>query len=306
MNPNTALLLWLPLLAVLIVDHIVLKYRFRQPSAIERIVRLNGGTRLDGISLLFYYVVLPAIGEIVFWVAVPGIVLIGLSNAAQALPFRGLLGEIIPMGHLFTVVFWLLAMDFSRYVTHILLHKIPQLWDLHKIHHAAEEFNVITGNRLSIGEKFIHDIGSFVFVSFLLGVPAPCITLLVLLIWNTLNVLQHSDLPWDYGWLGYILVSPRFHRMHHSASNDDADTNFGTIFSFWDYLFGTVGKRYRETPSLADGCRLGLTNPAETANINHSWVRSFLHGTLIDSSVRLSLWCNRNIRASKGRRGDRA
>ena len=52
--------------------------------------------------------------------------------------------------------------------------------------------------------------------------------------------LIHSNLNWDFGPLKYVFVSPRFHRYHHSTVDASRHKNFGGLFSFWDYLFGTA------------------------------------------------------------------
>jgi sterol desaturase/sphingolipid hydroxylase (fatty acid hydroxylase superfamily) len=53
----------------------------------------------------------------------------------------------------------------------------------------------------------------------------------------------HAQLHWEFGPLRYLLVSPVFHSIHHSLARDSADTNFGAVFSCWDYLFGTASAR---------------------------------------------------------------
>jgi sterol desaturase/sphingolipid hydroxylase (fatty acid hydroxylase superfamily) len=287
MNPNTTILLWGPLIVVLAIDFVFLKFRYRKPAAIERIVRLRNGTRLDLVLWLVFYFVVPAFNAVLMWTTVPGIVLIGLVYLAGAFDFDGLLSGTLPTSGVLAVMLWLCLQDFCRYASHFLLHKVPALWNFHKVHHAAEDFNIITGNRLSLAENFFHSIIEFALLGFIIGIPAPHVVLAVLFIRNTLNLLEHSDLPWDYGVLGYVIVSPRFHRMHHSSHVVDADTNFGAIFSFWDYLFGTVSPRYRSDSATADVCEIGLTDKAETRTINDGWLVSAWNGTPVDYLLKI-------------------
>ncbi len=287
MNLNTAILLWFPMAFVLFIDYVLLKYIYNKQTSIERILKFGNGTKLDLTLWLTYYVLVPKFGEILLWTTAPGLFLLGLVRVAQHFGINGIFAGNLPKSDLQWVVLWLLAIDFARYASHILLHKIPALWEFHRVHHASNEFNVIVGNRVSLAEKFFHDVIQFGLLSMIIGLPAPYVIIWVLLIWNTLNVLEHSDLPWDYGWLGYVFVSPRFHRAHHSSHKLDIDNNFGTIFSFWDYLFGTVSPRYRADPAIADECELGLTKGQETEDINEGWLTSALNGTGIDYALRV-------------------
>ena len=72
-----------------------------------------------------------------------------------------------------------------------------------------------------------------------LGVPvAVWFPAVWLFLW--LQGIAHADLAWGYGGLGRVLVSPRFHRLHHSAEARHQGLNYGVTFSLWDYLFGTA------------------------------------------------------------------
>ena len=65
---------------------------------------------------------------------------------------------------------------------------------------------------------------------------------------DLIGELQHTQIPWRFGPLHWVLVTPRFHLYHHSIDPAHHDRNFGIVFSFWDRLFGTyraprVGER---------------------------------------------------------------
>jgi sterol desaturase/sphingolipid hydroxylase (fatty acid hydroxylase superfamily) len=73
----------------------------------------------------------------------------------------------------------------------------------------------------------------------LLGVP-PEQYFLVQLLLQSLGFVKHSNFSSDWGWFGrWFIQSPRAHRIHHSIQTDHFDTNFATIFQFWDVIFGT-------------------------------------------------------------------
>ena len=80
-----------------------------------------------------------------------------------------------------------------------------------------------------------------------------------------LEQVQHARVGWTYGPLGKLLVSPAFHRFHHSRRRKDFDHNFGSRLVLWDWLFGTYsprtlspdeigvdGNTYAERPLLAE------------------------------------------------------
>ncbi len=134
--------------------------------------------------------------------------------------------------------FWLIAIDFIYYWYHRTGHMIGFLWETHKYHHAATEFNIITGNR-------IHALDEATEMFFLL-IPiailgAPLETYLgIMLLRRAIDIYQHSMLPWDFGWVGrWLIYSPIGHRIHHSMDREHWDLNFGNISPIWDRLFDT-------------------------------------------------------------------
>ena len=131
--------------------------------------------------------------------------------------------------------------DLTYYLWHRSVHAVPFLWAFHSIHHSQQELTIATSLRVHIFEEVVR--GLFYFVPFfVLAIPAR-VWLPVDIAINWLLFLEHSDLDWTYGKLGTILVSPHFHRVHHSVEVQDVDTNFGSFLSIWDRLFGTANLR---------------------------------------------------------------
>lgn len=126
--------------------------------------------------------------------------------------------------------------DFVGYWRHRLEHT-PLLWPSHAVHHsdtemtwlALERFHPI--NRLT---TFVIDGG----VLLLLGFP-PVVVLANNFVRHYYGYFIHADLPWTYGPLGRILVSPAMHRWHHAADVKFFNTNYATVFSVFDQAFGT-------------------------------------------------------------------
>jgi sterol desaturase/sphingolipid hydroxylase (fatty acid hydroxylase superfamily) len=145
-----------------------------------------------------------------------------------------------------------LAYDFSYWVDHWLKHKVPLLWEFHRVHHTAQVLTPLTVFRM-------HPVDSLVFanivalgmglaagvLSHLLGPVQPIMlsgtnVILVLFLCTTLH-LQHSPMPIRFsGWTGRLVFSPAHHQIHHSTCPAHFGSNLGSCLSVWDRLFGTL------------------------------------------------------------------
>lgn len=123
------------------------------------------------------------------------------------------------------------------YWMHRLMHKIPWMWEIHKYHHSATEMSIFTARRDSF---LVVPIATFfrVIPFTILGTPAeyPYFAALI----SAHAMLIHSEIDWDFGWLGrWLIISPHDHRVHHSMDEKHLDKNFAFFLPFWDQLFGT-------------------------------------------------------------------
>ena len=127
--------------------------------------------------------------------------------------------------------------DLKHYLWHYFMHKRP-FWELHKYHHSATEFNILTTTRGHFIEKGILTIfDAFLFI--LIGVP-PEYFVFIAFGKEFYSYLLHADLGWSLGWVGrFILISPKAHKIHHSTNENHFGKNLGTFFNWWDHLFGT-------------------------------------------------------------------
>jgi len=132
------------------------------------------------------------------------------------------------------------------YWTHRWMHRSRWLWAFHSVHHSQQELTALANFRFHVVDVFVRGLAQFV-PGLLLGVPAR-VWLPAVWIQVALDCLAHSGLGWGYGPLGAVVVSPGFHRVHHSADPGHYNTNFGMTYSFWDRLFGTSAPR-AEAPS---------------------------------------------------------
>jgi len=132
-------------------------------------------------------------------------------------------------------------MDFMLYVWHLLNHEVHLLWRFHRVHHSDLNMDVSTATRFHIGELAISAVIKISLV-FFLGASA-----LGVLVFESTLVLcaqfHHSTLKvprWFEAIFWILFVPPSMHRIHHSVIIKERDTNYGTIFSTWDRLLGTL------------------------------------------------------------------
>jgi sterol desaturase/sphingolipid hydroxylase (fatty acid hydroxylase superfamily) len=132
-------------------------------------------------------------------------------------------------------------MDFMLYIWHFLNHEMPLLWRFHRVHHSDLNMDVSTATRFHIGELTISAVIK-ISIIFLLGASP-----LGVLIFESALVLcaqfHHSSLKvpkWFETIFWVFFVPPSMHRIHHSVIIKERNTNYGTIFSLWDRILGTL------------------------------------------------------------------
>ena len=154
------------------------------------------------------------------------------------------------------IVLTILALDCIFYWIHRLFHAIPTLWRVHLVHHSDLDIDFSTGARHHPIEVLIAGI-FFVPVVAILGMP-PLGVLWFLTLRAVAAYFEHANLELPGAldrFLRFLIVTPDMHRIHHSATKCETDSNFGDLFSFWDRLFRT----YREQPANGhEGMRIGL------------------------------------------------
>lgn len=137
----------------------------------------------------------------------------------------------------FKVIAATIVLDFANYWIHYWMHKSNAYWKAHVFHHKVEELYWFSGLRAS----FTH-YASFIFSRTIVGVflfDLSSYEMLIYLIFGyTTNFYQHTNARVGHKFIEWILVTPRVHRLHHSTQGRRMK-NLGTIFSFWDRMFGT-------------------------------------------------------------------
>jgi sterol desaturase/sphingolipid hydroxylase (fatty acid hydroxylase superfamily) len=155
------------------------------------------------------------------------------------------------------VVLSVVALDFAIYLQHVLFHAVPVLWRLHMVHHADLDFDVTTGLRFHTVEILL-SMGIKMVAVVLLGSPALAVLLFEVLL-NATSMFSHGNIhlpAWLDPVLRLVVVTPDMHRVHHSSSARETNSNFGFNLPWWDFLFGT----YRAQPAAGhEGMTIGLS-----------------------------------------------
>jgi sterol desaturase/sphingolipid hydroxylase (fatty acid hydroxylase superfamily) len=190
--------------------------------------------------------------------------LFGLLAFMSATSFRWITGQsvasipvntgasaslLLTVGYILVTV---LVADLIGYSVHYLQHKIPVLWEFHKVHHSAEVMHPISNYRehpvdnlgysLCIGVGYGVVIGlSHNLIGYLPNTPTILGVPLLMFLFNIMAYnLRHSHiwLRWPGRW-SMVFPSPAHHHVHHSCHPDHFDKNFAFMFPFWDVIFGT-------------------------------------------------------------------
>ena len=144
-----------------------------------------------------------------------------------------------------SVVIAVIAMDFVIYLQHVMVHAVPVLWRLHRVHHADLDYDVTTGARFHTLEIILSMLIKFATIM-VLGPPVVAVVIFEVLL-NATAMFNHGNVRLPAGLdrvLRWFLVTPDMHRVHHSVEDDEANSNFGFSLPWWDRLFGT----YRDQP----------------------------------------------------------
>ncbi len=166
--------------------------------------------------------------------------------------------NIIDVHPVLAVIIAVVVLDFFIWLQHVMVHSIPMLWRLHRMHHADLDFDVTTGARfhpleiiLSMGIKFA--------VILLLGPPVVAVLIFEVIL-NALAMFNHGNIRLPLGLdraLRCVIVTPDMHRVHHSVLDHETNSNFGFNLSIWDRLFGT----YKAQPDLGhEGMNIGISS----------------------------------------------
>ena len=179
---------------------------------------------------------------------------IGFSDLLDSL-----FGKITPVTHnsiiiisMFTLILFLLD-DLTRFLLHLALHKIPILWDFHKLHHSAKVMTPMTIFRSHPFESYLYacrmaltqglavGIGYYFFGATLSMFDVFGANIFVF-VFNVMGAnLRHSHVWWSWGdKIESWFISPAQHQVHHSDKPEHFDRNLGSTLAIWDRIIGTL------------------------------------------------------------------
>jgi sterol desaturase/sphingolipid hydroxylase (fatty acid hydroxylase superfamily) len=174
------------------------------------------------------------------------------------------------------VVIAMVALDLARYAEHAMLHRVPWLWRVHRVHHSDPEYDCTTALRFHPLEPLV-TVGLHLAIVIALGAsPVAVLAFEGIAILMGLFVHANLRLPEKLDRvLRVVIVTPDVHRVHHSAFAAEAGRNFGGVLAWWDRLFGT----YQAQPAhgherMAVG--LGDVNAHEAASLAWLLVAPFV------------------------------
>jgi len=133
-----------------------------------------------------------------------------------------------------------LVLDLAMYVWHRMNHAVPLLWRFHRVHHTDLNVDVSSAARFHFGEVTGSTVITYTMMLFLGA------TILEVRLFQAVLFLMaqfgHSNIRLSRAaekLFLFLIVTPAMHRVHHSNDKDQTESNYGTIFSFWDRMFGT-------------------------------------------------------------------
>lgn len=171
--------------------------------------------------------------------------------------------------HLMALPRWLavplgiVLMDYAYWWWHVAFHLVPVLWRFHNVHHCDLDMDVSTGARFHLGEVVLSVPFRLVVVA-LLGIDFWALVIFELL-FETANLFEHSNWRLSIGlerFLNHAVVTPRMHGIHHSIVQRETNSNWGTIFCWWDIMHRTIR---RDIPQ--DAITIGVASYREEAEL---------------------------------------
>jgi sterol desaturase/sphingolipid hydroxylase (fatty acid hydroxylase superfamily) len=147
----------------------------------------------------------------------------------------------LPLPAWAAVIATFLLMDYAYWWWHWVMHMVPFLWIFHNVHHTDLDLDVSTAARFHFGEM-LFSIGFLSLAVIVFGI-APLMLVVSFITLEIATMFHHSNwrLPIKVERiLNLVLVTPRMHGIHHSIVQRETNSNWGTIFCWWDKLHGTL------------------------------------------------------------------
>lgn len=159
-----------------------------------------------------------------------------------------------------------LAYELGYWFNHWLSHRVPVLWEFHKVHHSAEVLTPLTNfrvhpvygwifaNILALSTAIANGFGNYAFGNTAHQYALADTNIILVFFIHTYVHLQHTHVWMPFtGLLGRLLVSPAHHQIHHSSNPAHFNRNYGSCLAVWDWMFGTLHVPARKREALTFG-----------------------------------------------------
>jgi lathosterol oxidase len=133
-----------------------------------------------------------------------------------------------------------LLADLAQAGLHRIYHRVPALWRFHAVHHSSRYMDWLAGSRVHLVEVLLTR-SAVLLPLVLMGFSPDAVNAYVILV-GLQAVLAHANLAVDFGWLEYLLVTPRYHHWHHARHPDYMDRNYAIHLPVVDMLMGTFAR----------------------------------------------------------------
>jgi len=227
----------------------------RRPLKYSRLNRWPGNLGLTVFNSIVVYLVFPAAA-------------VGVAVYGEQKGWGFLQTVYLPVwGKGFAAI---ILLDLIIYTQHVLFHKIPFLWRIHRMHHTDLDVDVTTGTRFHPVEILL-SMGIKIGAVAAIGAPAWSVVVFEVML-NGTSMFNHSDIYISRqvdSMLRLLVVTPDMHRVHHSVIIKETNSNFGFNFPWWDRIFST----YRAQPRQGHtDMILGLANYQDPKWLNFHWM----------------------------------
>lgn len=193
---------------------------------------------LDSFYMFFNFFIF----NLLLYIALSDVTVNLLNKALEPLGYGG--GHLLDLSVLHwglqLFIFFIIS-DFVQWCVHVMLHRVPFLWNIHKVHHSVKEMGFAAHLRYHFGETLVYNSFRYISLSMLFGFQLQD-AFIVHAIAITIGHLNHANVGWDYGPLKYIFNNPKMHIWHHSKElpkDHPYGMNYGISLSIWDYIFKT-------------------------------------------------------------------
>ncbi len=223
--------------------------RWREKRAVRADVLYTFLYRSGALSLAFFIILQPLLNPLDIELRALGWLPPNLEEIVPGLAAQPFLAFLA----------YLAVIDFAEYWFHRFQHRFEWWWALHSVHHSQRQLTLWADDRNHVLDGLIHALW-LALLAIAIGVPGNQF-LAVVLFTRFVESLSHTNVRFGFGPLGdRLLVSPRYHRIHHGIGVGHEGTargcNFATLFPLWDVLFGTANfRRFYPATGIADQLR---------------------------------------------------